>query len=117
MARYVMGDTTLSTLTRQTSTNSDDLGSLVRQLAAAAEPIQQDFQGAGRVAFDQFEAHTDEIANGLNAALRSVLAGVGGQDSAFAQGVAQQYEQTHGLMASANFDAARFSGISGNTAV
>ncbi|MBO0813396.1 MAG: hypothetical protein J2P23_15325 [Microlunatus sp.] len=110
MPRYAMGDTTLTTLTRQTSTNSDDLGTLVRQLAAAAEPIQQDFQGAGRVAFDEFHGHTDEIANGLNAALKSVLAGVGGQDSAFAQGVTQQYEQTHGLMASANFDAARFSG-------
>jgi hypothetical protein len=45
------------------------------------------------------------------------LAGVGGQDSAFAQGVAEQHDQTHALMASANFDAARFSGISGRTAV
>ncbi|GAB3916903.1 hypothetical protein GCM10011575_33110 [Microlunatus endophyticus] len=113
MARYVMGDTTLSTLTRQTSTNSDDLGALVRQLAQAAEPIRQDFQGAGRTAFNTFEGHTDEIATGLNAALRSVLAGVGGQDSAFAQGVAQQYEQTSALMGSANFDAARFSGVTG----
>ena len=108
MARYAMGDTTLSTLTRQTSTSSDDLGTLVRQLAAAADPIQNDFQGAGRMAFDEFKAHTDEIANGLDAALRLVLAGVGGQDSAFAQGVAQQAEETRTLMASANFDSARF---------
>ena len=110
MSRYVMGEETLSTLTRQTSSSNQDLGALVKRLAAAADPIQQDFQGAGKVAFIEFKGHTDEIATGLNAALASVLQGVGGMDSAFAQGVEQQASETRSLMGSANFSAARFGG-------
>ncbi|MBA8793643.1 uncharacterized protein YukE [Friedmanniella endophytica] len=113
MARYVMGDETLSTLTKQTANSSQDLGAQVRKLARAADPIQDDFQGAGKVAFMEFKGHTDEIANGLNAALASVLQGVGGMDGAFARGVQQQADETRSLMGSANFDAARFGGAGG----
>lgn len=110
MTRYAMGENALSNLTRQTSGANDDLGGLVRQLFAAAEPIEADFQGAGRTAFNQFKQNTDGIARGLNSALASVLEGVAGQDTAFLQGVTQQGDETRGLMANANFDAARFSG-------
>lgn len=110
MVRYVMGDETLSTLTRQTSSSNQDLGSLVKQLGRSADPIQDDFQGAGKVAFMEFKGHTDEIALGLNRALASVLQGVGGMDGAFAHGVEQQATETRGLMGSARFDSARFGG-------
>ncbi|MDN5725506.1 MAG: hypothetical protein L0G99_06170 [Propionibacteriales bacterium] len=113
MTRYAMAETALSDLTRQTSGATDDLGSLVRQLFAAAEPIEADFQGAGRSAFNMFKQNTDGIARGLNGALASVLEGIAGQDTAFYQGVTQQADETRGLMANANFDAARFAGPRG----
>ncbi len=108
MPRYEMGEETLSTLTRQTSSANQNLGALVRKLAAAADPIEKDFQGAGKVAFMQLKSHTDEIANALNSGLTSVLRGVGGMDKAFVQGEQQQADETRSLMASANFEAARF---------
>lgn len=113
MARYEMGEETLSTLTRQTSGANQDLGTLVKQLARAADPIQDDFQGAGKVAFMEFKAHTDEISVALNSGLSSVLQGVGGMDGAFAQGVQQQADETRSLMGSAAFEAARFGGARG----
>lgn len=108
--KFAMGAETLSTLTKQTSTSSDDLGTLVRQLARAADPLQNDFQGAGKAAFIEFKANTDKIADGLNQALASVLQGVGGMDSAFVHGEQQQADETRGIMASATFDVGRFSG-------
>ena len=50
------------------------------------------------------------VKGGHFAMVAPVLAGVGGQNSAFCQGVVQQAEETRGLMGSANFDAARFGG-------
>lgn len=57
--KFDMGESTLQTLTRQTSTSSDDLGGLVKELAAAAEPLEGKFNGAARAAFDNFKAHTE----------------------------------------------------------
>lgn len=87
--KFAMGQQTLSTLGRQTTSAHDDLGALVRQLAAAAEPVYGSFNGAGRAAFDRFHDHTDEIATELDRALAAVLAGVRAQHDAFAQSDAQ----------------------------
>ena len=70
--KFAMGAETLTVLTKQTSSANDDLGSLVKQLFAAAEPIQGKFNGAGRAAFDRFKGETDQIANELNSALAAV---------------------------------------------
>lgn len=105
-----MGADVLSNLTKQTSTSHDDLGSLVHQLADAATPLQDRFNGEGKAAFNSFKLHTDEIATELNAALASVLEGIQGQDVAFRQGDAQMAEQTRALQSGAGFEAARFSG-------
>ena len=67
--KFAMGSDVLSTLTKKTSSSNEDLGALVRQLAAAAEPLQGKFNGAGRAAFDAFKGQTDRIAAELNGAL------------------------------------------------
>jgi len=108
--KFAMGADTLSTLSKQTSSSHDDLGSLVKQLAAAADPIQKNFNGAGKAAFNEFKLHTDEIANDLNRALASVLEGVQGQDLAFKQGDQQMADETRRLQAGAGWSSARFGG-------
>lgn len=107
--KFVMGAGTLGTLGKQTSSASDDLGALVRRLAEAGEPLQGKFNGAGRAAFDQFKARSDEIAIELNQALGSVLAGVQGMDRSFIQGDQEMVDSTRSAEGSANFESARFS--------
>ena len=106
--KFDMGANTLSTLTKKTSTSSDNLGSLVKQLAVAAAPLEGKFNGSARAAFDSFKAHTDEIATDINAALSAVLGGISGMDTAFTQGENEMVEATHSAESSSDFDAARF---------
>jgi hypothetical protein len=108
--KFAMGAETLGQLTKQTSTATDDLGALVKELFAAAEPIQGKFNGAGRAAFDKFKGETDRIAGELNGALFAVLGGIDGQNVAFLQGEEQMVSETGSAQAGANFEAARFSG-------
>lgn len=108
--KFAMGADTLSTLTKTTSTSSDDLGAMVRQLFEAAEPLEGRFRGAGRAAFDRFKSRVDGISHELNAALHAVLEGIGGMNTAFMQGETQMIDQTHSAEGSASFDAARFGG-------
>ena len=108
--KFDMGAETLGQLTKQTSSASDDLGALVKELFRAAEPIQDKFHGAGRAAFDRFKGETDAIATELNAALFSVLAGIDGQNVAFLQGEEQMVTETSAAQAGAGFESARFSG-------
>jgi uncharacterized protein YukE len=108
--KFAMGAETLTVLTKQTSSANDDLGSLVKQLFAAAEPIQGKFNGAGRAAFDRFKGETDQIANELNSALAAVLGGIQGQNTAFIAGEQQMVDETTAAQGGANFDSARFSG-------
>ena len=107
--KFAMGADTLSTLTMQTSTSHQDLSTLVRALARAADPVQDDFQGRAKAVFLEFKRNTDSIADGLNMALASVLEGVGGMDRAFVEGETQQADETRTLMGSVSFDSARFS--------
>lgn len=108
--KFDMGSQTLSALGRQTRGASDDLGSLIHQLIAAAEPLEGNFNGAGRAAFDGFKAHADSITAELNSALVAILGGQGGMDTAFGQGDTEMADNASSAAGSANFDAARFSG-------
>ena len=108
--KFAMGSETLTQLTKQTSTSTDDLGSLVKELFDSAEPLQGKFNGAGRAAFDGFKGETDRIATELNAALASVLMGIHGQDRAFLEGEQEMVDATSSAQAGANFDAAKFGG-------
>lgn len=110
--KFDMGATTLSTLTKQTQGSSDDLGSLIRQLIAAAAPLEGKFNGAGRAAFDSFKARSDEITAALNGALGAIVGGQAGMDTAFGTGDVEMSDNARSAEGSANFDAARFSGRS-----
>jgi uncharacterized protein YukE len=106
--KFAMGSDVLSTLTKKTSTSSEDLGALVKQLAAAAEPLQGKFNGAGRAAFDKFKGETDRISVDLNAALAGVLGGIAGMDRSFGEGDQQMADETRSTEGGTAFDAARF---------
>ncbi|WP_231849912.1 hypothetical protein [Saccharopolyspora erythraea] len=106
--KFDMGSSTLSTLTKQTQGSSDDLGALIRQLIAAAEPLQGKFNGAGRAAFDGFKTRADEITAELNSSLAAILGGQSGMDSSFGQGDTEMADNATSAQGSANFDAARF---------
>ncbi|QUG99937.1 hypothetical protein HUO13_03160 [Saccharopolyspora erythraea] len=106
--KFDMGSSTLSSLTKQTQGSSDDLGALIRQLIAAAEPLQGKFNGAGRAAFDGFKARADEITAELNSSLGAILGGQSGMDSSFGQGDTEMADNAASAQGSANFDAARF---------
>lgn len=106
--KFDMGAETLSVLTKATSTSSDDLGSLVKQLAEAAAPLEGVFSGAARSAFDTFKGRVDGIATELNASLAAVLGGISGMDRAFVEGESEMVDQTRTAEGSASFDAARF---------
>jgi uncharacterized protein YukE len=105
---FDMGSTALQTLTNNTTTASQDLGTLVRDLADAAEPLESKFNGLGRAAFDSFKNNTDSIATSLSSALAAVLAGVEGQESAFATGDQSMSDSTTTTINSTDFDGARF---------
>lgn len=108
--KFDMGAQVLSTLQSQSQGSSTDLGVLIRQLVQAAQPLEGKFNGAGKAAFDLFKSRADEIAADLNASLSGILGGQSGMDAAFGSGDQEQDENAKSQMASANFDAARFSG-------
>ncbi|MCI3930342.1 hypothetical protein [Streptomyces sp. AN091965] len=108
--KFDMGETTLSTLGKQTSGSSDDLGALIRALVSAADPLEGKFNGAGKATFDSFKLRADEITAALNGSLRSILGGQAGMDEAFGTGTQEQSDNARRNMGAANFQAARFSG-------
>jgi uncharacterized protein YukE len=107
--RFDVGSQTLSTLTRQTQGASGDLGALIKQLIAAAQPLEGRFNGAGKAAFDSFKARSDEITSELNTSLSAILGGISGMDTALIQGETEMADNSRTSLGAANFDAARFS--------
>lgn len=103
-----MGSSTLGVLSKATSGSSDELSLLVRQLFEAAEPLEGQFQGAGRAAFDRFKSRTDEISAELKLSLDGVLTGIAGMDRSFQEGEAAMVDETSSLESGSSFDAARF---------
>ncbi|MCX5377626.1 hypothetical protein [Streptomyces sp. NBC_00091] len=106
--KFDMGSTTLSELGKATGGSSDDLGTLIKLLIAAADPLEGKFNGVGRAAFDSFKRRSDAITGELNASLRAIIGGQSGMDTSFTSGDQEQGDNAHQNMGSANFDAARF---------
>ncbi|MEV0178413.1 hypothetical protein AB0I54_03755 [Streptomyces sp. NPDC050625] len=106
--KFDMGSTTLSELGKSTVGSVEDLGTLIKWLIQAAEPLEGKFNGAGKAAFDTFKAHADEITNDLNSSLNAILGGQSGMDTAFGSGDVELGDNAHHNMGAANFDAARF---------
>ncbi|WP_327679577.1 hypothetical protein [Kitasatospora sp. NBC_00458] len=108
--KFDMGTQALTKLMSGSRTSSGDLGTLIKQLVQAAQPLEGKFNGQGKVAFDSFKSRSDEITQALNASLSAILGGQSGMEQAFGSGDQEQGQNAKKQMASANFDAARFSG-------
>lgn len=108
--KFAMGADTLAQLGKRTSSASGDLGAQVKQLLAAAEPLEGRFNGAGRAAFDRFKGESDQVAAELDSSLSAVLGGIQGMDTSFGTGDEQLADDATRSMGSVSFDAARFSG-------
>ncbi len=106
--KFDMGNATLGTLAKGTEGSHQDLGTLVTSLVTAVEPLEGTFNGAGRAAFDQFKASTDQIAADLNGSLAAILAGQGSMNSAFQVGDIEASDNASAAQGQANFDGARF---------
>lgn len=106
--KFDMGNAALGTLSKGTEGSHQDLGTLVTSLVTAVEPLEGKFNGAGRVAFDQFKGSTDQIAADLNGSLAAILAGQAGMDKAFQVGDVEASDNAAVAQGQANFDGARF---------
>lgn len=106
--RFEMQSETLGILTKKTTTSSDDLGTLIHQLAQSAEPLEGKFNGDARSIFDQFKANTDNITVELNNSLNAVLEGIAGQDLSFKEGEIEMVDVVSAADKGAGWDAARF---------
>lgn len=108
--KFNVGSTTLATLSHRTQGSGDELGALIKQLIAAAQPLEGKFDGAGKAAFDNFKAHSDEVTADLNSALGAIFGGQRGMDRSFVAGETTMADETKSAMGAANFHAARFRG-------
>ncbi|MER5868293.1 hypothetical protein [Streptomyces sp. NPDC002044] len=108
--KFDMGTQVLTNLMSGSRDSNTDLGSLIKQLVTAAQPLEGKFQGQGKVAFDSFKLRADGIAKELNASLAAILGGQSGMEQAFGSGDQEQGENARNTQGSANFDAARFRG-------
>ncbi|MFE3860917.1 hypothetical protein ACFVQ9_22920 [Streptomyces goshikiensis] len=108
--KFDMGTQVLTDLMSGSRNSSTDLGTLIKQLINAAQPLEGKFNGQGKVAFDSFKGRADAITKELNASLAAILGGQSGMESAFGSGDQEQGENARTQMAAGNFDAARFSG-------
>ena len=106
--RWSMGKDTLSTLAKKTGTGTQDLGGLVKQLAAAAEPLEGKLQGGGKDAFMAFKGRVDKIAADLNAGMSAIAQGQQGMDKAVRTAETDMTQAAKKSEGAANFDAAKF---------
>jgi hypothetical protein len=103
-----MGQETLGRLAKQTSTGTQDLGGLVKQLVAAAQPLEGKLSGAGKQAFDVFKANVDGISADLNAGMARITEGQYGMAAAFRSGDTDMADTARKNAGAADFDSARF---------
>ncbi|MGP3688180.1 hypothetical protein ACTVZO_26380 [Streptomyces sp. IBSNAI002] len=108
--KFDMGTQVLTNLMSGSRGSNTDLGSLIKQLVAAAQPLEGKFQGQGKVAFDSFKLRADDIAKELNASLAAIVGGQSGMEQAFGSGDSEQGENARQQQGAANFDGARFRG-------
>jgi uncharacterized protein YukE len=102
------GGETLTTMTKQTDSTTQDLATLLQQLAQAGEPIRDSFQGRGRVLFDEFHKHAHADGVILNKLLASIAEGVGGMDSSYFDFEQQSAETAQRISGSAPYSSGSF---------
>ena len=106
--RFDMGSQALPTLINRTGGAHQDLGALIRQLIAAAEPLEGKFNGSAKAAFDRFKARGDEITAELNSAVASILGGQRGMNMSFVDGDQTMADNSHSTESASNFQGATF---------
>lgn len=109
--KFSMEADVLSNLGRKTQTESDDLGQLVRNLVAAAEPLEGTFNGPARAKFNSFKERVDGVATMLNNSLVGITESISAQNMAFgvaAQDGADAHGSAEGSADFAGADTARF---------
>lgn len=106
--RWDMGQDTLGQLAKKTGTGTQDLGALVKQLVAAAQPLEGKMSGAGKAMFDGFKANVDGIAADLNAGLAAINEGQSGMDTAFRGGDTEMADTAKKNQGAADFNSAKF---------
>lgn len=108
MTKFDMGNETLPTLIRRTQGAHQDLGALVHQLVAAAQPLEGRFNGEGRAAFDAFKNNADQIAADLNLGVASISQGQQGMHAAYLDGDQQMSDNTRHSAGQADLSTATF---------
>ncbi|SEF44128.1 hypothetical protein SAMN04489712_10131 [Thermomonospora echinospora] len=108
MGRWDYGQETLVNLARNTGDRGEELAGLVKALIVAAEPLSGRFNGAGKAAFDNFKARSDQIIADLKGGLDRVNVGQVGMEQAFATGDQSMADEAGRAMSTADFDAAKF---------
>lgn len=104
--KFSMEADVLSVLGKKTATESDDLGQLVRNLMAAAEPLEGSFNGPAKAAFNRFKLRTDDIATSLNNALVTITGSIAGQNVAFVTAAEEGADAHTSAEGGASFEAA-----------
>lgn len=92
--KFSVGTQTLGTLLNKTTTQSDDLKTLIQKFIDAAEPLQGRMSGEAKAAFDKFKGRSDQVAGTLHNALVGICGSIDGQNQSFIQG-AQQGADAH----------------------
>lgn len=104
--KFSMEADVLSVLGKKTVTESDDLGQLIRDLVAAAEPLEGTFNGPAKASFNKFKVRTDEIATTLNNALVGITGSIAGQNTAFVTASEEGSDAHISAEGAASFEAA-----------
>lgn len=101
--KFAMEADALQVLGRKTSTESDDLAQLVRNLIDAAEPLEGTFNGTAKAAFISFKERTDEVASTLSNALVGITQSISGQNLAFVSAADEGADTHHSAEGAADF--------------
>lgn len=106
VTKFSMEADVLSVLGKKTASESDDLGQQVRNLIAAAEPLEGTFNGTAKAAFNTFKQRTDDIAASLNNALVGITGSIAGQNQAFVTAADEGADAHTSAEGAASFEAA-----------
>lgn len=104
--KFSMEADVLSVLGKKTVNESDDLGQLVRDLVAAAEPLEGTFNGPAKAAFNRFKLRTDDVSANLNNSLVAITGSIAGQHKTFVTFTEEGADLHTSAEGSASFDAA-----------
>ena len=105
-AKFAMEADALGTLGQKTSTESEDLGQLVRNLVDAAAPLEGTFNGAAKTSFNRFKLRVDDVAAVLSNALVGIIESIAGQNRSFITADDEGSSVHSSAEGSAAFDAA-----------